>query len=229
MTIFIGASRTLKREFKEFLVESRQRLAENANYQEITWNFIPAGAPHMGGLWESGVRSFKNHFRKVAGSMKLTFEEFTTLLSGIEACLNSRPLTPMTDDPNVVAALTPGHFLVGGPLLAPAEPELNKDPISVVNRWQKMKAVHHVFCRRWKTEYLNELHKRYKWQRPVPNIQAGRVVVIKEDNLLTNEWRLGRVEKIFNGKDDRVRTVKLYTQRGTIVRPIHKLVVLPTE
>uniref|UniRef100_A0A182WYE9 DUF5641 domain-containing protein n=1 Tax=Anopheles quadriannulatus TaxID=34691 RepID=A0A182WYE9_ANOQN len=36
----------------------------------------------------------------------------TTLLAEIECCLNSRPLTPMTEDLSDAAALTPGHFLV---------------------------------------------------------------------------------------------------------------------
>ena len=54
------------------------------------------------------------------------------------------------------------------------------------------------------------------------------MVVIREDNLPTNEWRLGRVEKLHLGKDGHVRVVELRTARGSIVRPVVKLVVLPT-
>ena len=73
----------------------------------------------MGGLWEAGVKSFKQHFKKVAHPFKFTFEEFSTLLAKIEACLNSRPLSPMSEVPADFTALTAGHFLIGGPLLAP--------------------------------------------------------------------------------------------------------------
>ena len=81
--------------------------------QNIQWRFIPEHAPHFGGLWEAAVKSFKSHLRRVVGNVKLTFEELTTVLSQIEACLNSRPLValPLADDG--VEALTPGHFLVG--------------------------------------------------------------------------------------------------------------------
>ncbi|XP_037809037.1 uncharacterized protein LOC119601876 [Lucilia sericata] len=118
-TNFVGASRELERDFRTFLSESRARMCSTYGINGLIWRFIPAGAPHMGGLWEAGVRSFKLHFRKEAESVKYTFEELSTVLARIEACLNSRPLFPMSDDPNEPVALTPGHFLIGSPILAP--------------------------------------------------------------------------------------------------------------
>ena len=56
------------------------------------------------------MKSFKRHFRRVVGDTKLTFEEATTILSQIEACLNSRPLVPLPFDDDGVEPLTPGHF-----------------------------------------------------------------------------------------------------------------------
>ncbi|XP_041448462.1 uncharacterized protein LOC121404014 [Drosophila obscura] len=106
-----------------------------------------------------------------------TFEELSTLLSKIEACLNSRPLSPMSEDPTELLALTPGHFLTGGPLMATAEPEVKGDLTSIINRWQHLKALNQQFCRRWKEEYLKELHKRTKWQTPTPNLQIETAAV----------------------------------------------------
>ena len=74
--------------------------------------------PHFDGMWESKVKLYKHHLRKVMSDTKLPFEEFQTLSSQIEACRNSPPLCSLTSDPQDVTALTPGHFLIGGPLKA---------------------------------------------------------------------------------------------------------------
>ena len=81
--------------------------------QGIEWSFIPERAPHFGRLWESSVKSVKTHLRRVLGEVRLTFKEFSTVLAQVEACLNSRPLVPLSPGDDGIEALTPGHFLVG--------------------------------------------------------------------------------------------------------------------
>ncbi|XP_059223171.1 uncharacterized protein LOC131996976 [Stomoxys calcitrans] len=228
-TNFVGASKTLKSEFREFLKVIGPQLTGSYATQGISWHFNPASAPHMGGLWEAGVRSFKHHLRRIAGSLKYTFEEFSTLLARIEACLNSRPLCPISDDVSCLDALTPGHFLIGGPILAPPEPDIREAPESIVNRWQRVKALNQLLCLRWKNEYLKELTRRNKWKNPDDNVKVEDMVVIKEDNIPPNEWRLGRVTKVLPGVDQLVRVVEVKTERGLIVRPVVKLVVLPSN
>ncbi|KAH8298683.1 hypothetical protein KR044_010227, partial [Drosophila immigrans] len=78
----------------------------------------------MGGLWEAGVKSFKTLFIKATSTTRYTFEELATLLSRVESCLNSRPISPMSEDPTDLLALTPGHFLIGRPLLSINEPTI---------------------------------------------------------------------------------------------------------
>jgi len=134
----------------------------------------------------------------------------------------------MSENPSEFLALTPGHFLIGGPLLSTAEPEIKGEAKSIINRWQHLKALHQQFSARWKEEYLNELHKRNKWQNPSRDIQVDDMVVVK-DNMPSNDWRLGRVVSVFPGADSRVRVVEILTARGTITLPIHKLVVLSME
>ncbi|XP_068143524.1 uncharacterized protein [Drosophila tropicalis] len=189
----------------------------------------PPGAPHMGGLWEAGAKSFKTLFYKATSNQKYTFEEFSTLLAKVEACLNSRPISPMSEDPTDSLALTPGHFLVGGPLLSVTEPEIKDQVPSIINRWQRLKAVSQRFCTRWKDEYLKELHKRNKWRFPSTNLEVGDLVVLKDDNLPFNEWRLGRIHQAYPGSDGNVRVVELRTARGIVKRPVAKLIFLPPE
>ena len=86
-------------------------MSEFCSSHNIEWKFIPEHAPNIGGIWEAAVKSFK---RRVVGDTKLTFEEATTVLSQIEACLNSsRPLVPLPFDDDGVKLLTLGHFLIG--------------------------------------------------------------------------------------------------------------------
>ncbi|XP_043661486.1 uncharacterized protein LOC122625468 [Drosophila teissieri] len=110
---FVGAAAQLSRDF----VQAHKRPVTGAfSHQPLLWEFIPPGDPHMGGLWEAGVKSFKTLFYKTTATRKYTFEELSTLLARIEACLNSRPLAPMSEDSAELLVLTPGHFLVGRPL-----------------------------------------------------------------------------------------------------------------
>ncbi|XP_046812041.1 uncharacterized protein LOC124421223, partial [Lucilia cuprina] len=192
-TNFVGAERTLRLEYENFIKNASEDIAANYASRGFQWSFIPPNAPHMGGLWEAGVKSFKSHFKKITQNSKYTFEEFTTLLTRIESVLNSRPLSPMSDDPNELLALTPGHFLRGAPLLS--LPEAPMETLTLRDRWEKLKFIHHQFAQRWKDEYLKELQKRYKWQNSEENLCVGQLVVVKDDLLPPNEWRLGRVVK----------------------------------
>ncbi|XP_070137047.1 uncharacterized protein [Drosophila bipectinata] len=183
----------------------------------------------MGVLWEAGVKSFKTLFYKSAATRKYTFEELATLLAKIEACLNSRPLAPMSEDPADLLALTPGHFLVAGPLLATVEPEIKGDTNSIINRWEHLKALQQEFQLRWKEEYLKELHKRNKWRAPTRDLRVGYMAVIKEDNIPSNEWRLGMVDAVYPGSDGHVRVIDIRTARGLVKRPVVKVVLLPLD
>lgn len=224
---FVGAAKELNSNFSKIVASLRDESVAKYGFQKLEWHFIPAAAPHMGGLWEAGVKSCKTHLKKMSGQIRHTFEEFATILAAIEACLNSRPLTPMSDNIEDLSVLTPGHFLIGSPLLSPAEPEEIGSQAALLNRWRRLKVVQHDFCNRWKREYLKELHKRNKWKQPQEDLKLNDLVVLRTEALCPTEWRLGRVIKLYHGSDNRVRVVDLKTQAGIITRPIHKLVLLP--
>ncbi|XP_075161791.1 uncharacterized protein LOC142234512 [Haematobia irritans] len=223
---FVGAAELIKKDRIAFMKSIQDTTVQRHVHQNLEWKFIPPGAPHMGGLWEAGVKSFKTHLRKTMPKMNFTFEELSTILARIEACLNSRPINPVSDDPSSLEPLTPGHFLVGSPLLAPAEPDVSEDDITLSNRWKRLKIISQIFCQRWKSEYLNELHRRYKWKYPQQNIVVNDLVIVKDNRLAPNEWRLGRVDKTYEGIDKNVRVVDVRTSTGVISRPITKIVKL---
>ncbi|KAJ8870760.1 hypothetical protein PR048_027059 [Dryococelus australis] len=72
-------------------------------------------ATRFGGLWEAGVKSAKSLRIKCVGLQTLAYEELYTVMTQVEATLNSRPLCALSTDPNSLTALTPSHFLVSGP------------------------------------------------------------------------------------------------------------------
>ena len=110
-----------------------QELLDHCSNRGIQWKFTPEHAPHFGALWEATVESFKMHLRKVVGETRLTYEEVTTILAQVEACLNSRSLTSLPDhEPSdALEVLTPIHFLIRKPLTAlPDSPESDQ-PIAL--------------------------------------------------------------------------------------------------
>lgn len=160
-TNFVGADNSLKELFSD-ACQDGQQIAVFATHQQIQWHFNPPAAPNFGGIWEAAVKSLKHHLRRVIGDTILTYEEMATLLIQIEACLNSRPLQPLSDDPEDFSALTPGHFLIGSALTAVLEPSLAEEPSTRLARWQLLQQMRGHFWLRWSREYLHTLAHRPK-------------------------------------------------------------------
>ncbi|XP_057318296.1 uncharacterized protein LOC130663197 [Microplitis mediator] len=115
-TNFVGADATLKKEFA-----ARSRQLKELQYLLTTdgtdWKLNPPSAPHFGGKWEAAVKSIKFHLLSIGESL-FTYDQFATVLTQIEAVLNSRPIAPISKDSADLTALTPGHFLIGEPPIA---------------------------------------------------------------------------------------------------------------
>lgn len=75
----------------------------------------------MGGLWEARVKSVKHHLKRVTSNLNFIYEGFYTLLAQLEAVLNSRQLTPLSDSTNDFEPLSPSHFIIGEAIVATPE------------------------------------------------------------------------------------------------------------
>lgn len=224
---FVGAARELS-EMSTFLkqLQSDQEVVDFCSSQAIEWSFIPEHAPHFGGLWESAVRSLKTHLRRVLGEAKLSFEEFATVLTQVEACLNSRPLVPLPSEDDSVEALTPGHFLIGRPLESLPDPQSSYKPMATLRRWNLCQTLTRHFWRRWSMDYFTSLRKFTKWHHQNRNARVGDVVLLKEDGLVTAKWPLARIESVHPGEDGVVRVVSVRTASGVYKRPVTKVALL---
>ena len=228
-TNFIGAQRELKNIEHMLKSNKDEKVMNFLSTQEIKWYLNPPGAPHFGGLWEAGVKSTKYHLKRVIGNHHLSFEELSTLLCQIEACLNSRPLTQLSTDPSDLGVLTPGHFLIGEPLTSVPDPDLTNIKLNRLSRWQLIQQLYQHFWKRWTSEFLNRLQQRPKWVKKEVNFKVGDIVLVKDENFPPLKWNLARIIKVYPGADGQVRVCDIKTSTSELKRPIHKLCLLPID
>ncbi|GBO20368.1 hypothetical protein AVEN_135964-1 [Araneus ventricosus] len=206
-----------------FNKESTGKIEDFIASEGIVWHFNPPATPHFGGLWEAGIKSLKSHLKRVVGNTVLTHEEFSTLVTQVEAVLNSRPLCNIASDPNDDFVLTPAHFLVGSSLTALPDPDLTEIPINRLNRWQLLQRLSQIFWKKWSTDYLNRLQSRVKWHKGEKIFKENEIVLVKnEDNSKTRNWNLAKIINVHVGKDNSIRVVTVKTNKGVYQRPVKK-------
>ncbi len=88
------------------------------------------------------------------------------------------------------------------------------------------------FWLRWKEEYLLELrnsHRQTTKRQKESCIRVGDIVVIHDEKVRRVQWKLGRVEKLIEGKDGAIRgaVVRKLTDKTEVCteirRPVQKL------
>lgn len=194
-------------------------------YEEF--HFAPPGSPHFNGLAEAAVKIAKGAIRRTIGEHTLTFEEMYTLLTEIEATMNSRPLGPLTRDTDDSAILTPGHLLIGQPLTAIPEPNLLERGDNQLKRFELLTKMRQQFWKQWQREYLHHLQQRGKWKEQRRSVKVGDIVALQDENLPPHRWSLGRVVITHPGSDGLVRVVSIKTATSILKRAVVKLAVLP--
>lgn len=144
--------------------------------------------------------------------------------------MNSRPLVPLSEDPNDIVALTPAHFLISSTMHAMPESDLGQIPLNrLVDHYQKLQGIYQHFWHHWRREYLQELQRDTKTCHPNTDLHPGRLVVLMDEHQMPVKWPLARIISVHPGKDKLVRVVSLRTSRGIIVRPVTRICLLPTE
>ncbi|XP_072392165.1 uncharacterized protein [Diabrotica undecimpunctata] len=227
-TNFLGAKNQLK-ELYELLLkgDTSESIRSFATSCQIQWKFIRPRSPHHGGIWEAAIKSFKYHLVRIMGNSNFTFEELSTVLSQIEAVLNSRPICALSDDPSDFSFLTPGHFLIGSNLMSYPELDLSDIQENKLSLWNKCTRIQQHMWKVWTRDYLNRLQNRPKWFTPQVGIKPDDLVLLKDENSPPLKWPIARVVETYPGKDNKVRVVKVRTPEGLYVRSIAKLCPLP--
>ncbi|XP_044313279.1 uncharacterized protein LOC123037281 [Drosophila rhopaloa] len=224
-TNFVGADNVMKTVYGQLQADYEKLIAPKLASQRTTWHFNPPLSPNFGGLWEANVKSVKHHLKRVIADRRLTYEELSTVLVSIEACLNSRPLCPLTADPDDLEVLTPAHFLIGDSMLAP--PEYQPQSRSFAEQFLIQQTMIRHFWKAWSRDWLAHLQQRPKWCQETESFQLNDLVIIKDDRFPPSQWLLGRVMEVHPGTDALVRVVTVKTKQGQLKRSVAKLCPLP--
>ncbi|XP_067029786.1 uncharacterized protein [Acropora muricata] len=189
----------------------RELLKDNCDW--FAWKMNVLHVSHMGGVWErqiTTVRSVLTGLLENHGN-QLDNESLRTLMIKAEAIVNSRPLTTGDlTDPDSLNILTPNHLLTmkSSVILAPPGNFQGADVYSK-KRWRRVQQLADEFWQRWRKSSLQSLQPRQKWTTPTKNVEVGDIVILKDDSVPRNCWKLARVETTYPDADGYVRKVKV--------------------
>ena len=213
-TNLIGADRILRQEMELWRNSSVNALAEKG----LEWSFIPAGTPSYGGVWERCVGLLKRHLVSATKGDVLHVDTFNTIIIEIEGILNRRPLTPMSTDPSDTEAITPAHILYPSTFAHSSTTIVppNGDASAFRNSWKQAQSRINAFWKIWSTEYLALLHARSKWRQTKRDLKEGDLVILVDESVKRNDWRMARVLST-EGSGNHVRRAKVKRSDGKIL------------
>ena len=154
--------------------------------RKIEWKFIVPRAPWWSEFYERLVKSIKLPLKKIFRNAMLDAEQMATVLTEIEAQINSRPLTYVGAEPNDLNALTPAQILIGRKLQAfpSKETKVTEHTSNALKkRFRYRQRLVNQFWKRWSAEYLKSLITLKKWMDLGREIHVGDVVLVSEDNV----------------------------------------------
>ena len=139
--------------------------------------------------------------------------------------INNRPITPVSDDKDDAAALTPSHLLNLGVTGTPP-PVIADKTDRYRRRWRFLQSLVDRFWQRWSREYLPIIHLRQKWIADTRPMCVGDVVLLIEESKHRNDWPLALVVAVHRGRDDAIRSYTLRQGGKDYRRPVNKLCLL---
>lgn len=197
----------------------------------IQWRYIVERGAWWGGFYERLVRSVKTILRKILGRTSLVVEELETVLTEIESVINHRPLTSIQGDDSIV--LSPAHFLIGKKLtnLPPVKYSDHKSSSTkeiLLKTYRYREKLLNTFWKIFFKDYLLNLKSVncVKNHEAKVDLNVNDIVIIHDEHLPRNMWRLGKVIKTFTGRDGLIRSCEVKTEKGIIKRPLQLLVKL---
>ena len=177
----------------------------------------------MGGIWECLIWSVRRSLKNLMMQQTISDNGLVMLLVEVKSNLNSRPLTPVSMDPEADVPLTPNHLLLLCKLSnLPPGTFLDNDKYST-KRWRQIQYLSQQFWLQWSHEYIQTLQIRSKWQKVKDNFKIHDMVLVYDENSPRGKWLLGKVVELFPDCQNCICQVLVKTSRSSIQRLISKL------
>ena len=171
-TNFVGGEREIRESISAW---NQGKINDLMRQRKIVWKFNPSTASHMGGVWERMIRSVRKVLRVLLKERVVTNEMLRTLMTEVEGILNSRPLTPSSDDPDDLEPLTPNHLLLCRSNLNLPPGAFTKEDLYCKRRWKQVQYLANLFWKRWTREYLPTLRGKAKVAETAPKPRPRRL------------------------------------------------------
>uniref|UniRef100_A0A914RC94 Integrase catalytic domain-containing protein n=1 Tax=Panagrolaimus davidi TaxID=227884 RepID=A0A914RC94_9BILA len=211
--------------------------------KKIRWKFTTQKAPWAGGVYESMIKLLKVNLKKAIGRKHFIFWKLLTVISQVEAWVNCRPLTYISDDSNQIV-IRPIDFLA--PFIKPGLPAIEvdaQDPNfsldsnheNLVALWTKSQEYLEKFKDGFNNDYLKMLRDRDRHHKQSGNVvyrtpRVDEIVLLLEENVDKTGWKLARVVEVLQGSDGRCRSAKVKTPSGKVLkRPVNHLLPLEVD
>ncbi|EFO95523.1 hypothetical protein CRE_08970 [Caenorhabditis remanei] len=217
--------------------EASESLTSFLANQEIDFIYITPLAPWQGGIYERIVKLVKHQLMKEIGDLKLDFQGLRRVLAGVEAMINSRPLTPHPKRPNDMVALRPIDFQLPAALIdlpfntKPFEPTQSKTEQRTRAHLEQYENVLERLWKGWSLGYLLHLreskHKNKRCSRIQPTV--GQVVIINTNLVRRQKWPLGLIVKVCESKTGEIRSVIVKCKGKLYKRAVCQLIPLEIE
>ena len=217
---------SFKKAFKELnAISLDPKIRKHVADKRIIWNFIVEYSPWQGGFYERLVKEVKDCLKKVLQRSVVNYDELQSLVTEVEAVLNSRPLCYVSNDLETV--LTPSHFLVLKRLTSASQPELLATEPNLVKRFKGSQRLLDQLWDIWHRSYLTSLRGQ-SWNKArssdiVP--KEGHIVLLKDEKPRL-KWKIGKIVRLKTGRDGAARSAIVQTMDNKCST---KLVSRPTK
>ncbi len=170
--IYSDNAKTFKRTAQELdqltKILQQEEIQNLVRKNRIHWKFSVERGSWWGGFWERLVRTVKDALKSTLLKKLVGFDELRTILTEVEATVNSRPLTYIDEDPENLFIITPGKFLIGVVDLG-FSPNLKSKEIKrndILKKWKTREETMNQFWKKWQVDYLQQLRSAHYIDNP---------------------------------------------------------------